>query len=507
MTEDGPRAYAALLERTAALADLRGIGALLWWDQGTMMPVAGAQSRAHQFATLERIAHAQLTDPEMGRLLDAADPWAATLDPDARERRMVAEIRRDVEKAVRVPAELAAEIAHAAALGEHAWTEARAANDFGRFRDALARQIELRHRYAACFPDAAHPYDVLLDDFEPGLTVAELRPLFEALRNGLVPIVAGAVRGGDGDGAGPLDGQFPADAQRAFVTAMLEAHGFDSAAWRLDPTIHPFAQGIGVGDTRLTTHYDESTLDMALYSCLHEFGHGLYEAGIDPEIARTPLGGTTSLGVHESQSRLWENLVGRSRPFCEWIAPRLASAFPEALGGLTPERLYVDGTRVRPSLIRIQADESTYNLHVVLRTDLEMRLFSGTLTVDELPDAWDAGMHELLGVEVPDAVRGVLQDIHWGAGLIGYFPTYSIGNLMSAQIWEALNRDVPDVEERISRGDSEALRHWLRERVHRHGRTFPPRELLRRVTGEELSVEPFLRYLRGKLADAGHLGA
>jgi carboxypeptidase Taq len=297
------------------------------------------------------------------------------------------------------------------------------------------------------------------------------------------------------------------DAQRALVTGVLEAHGFDRESWRLDPTLHPFAQSLGVGDTRITTHYDPTTLDMALYSSLHEFGHGLYEAGIDPALARTPLGETISLGVHESQSRLWENVVGRSREFCGWVAPRLASAFPEQLGGLTGDALFRDVTRVRPSLVRIHADEATYNLHVVLRTDLETRLFSGGLSVDDLPGAWDAGMHELLGVEVPDAAHGVLQDIHWGAGLMGYFPTYAIGNLMCAQFWEAARRELPGVEAGIAGGDTAALREWLRDRIHRHGRTFAPRELLARVTGEPLSVEPFLRYLREKLTDAGHLPA
>jgi carboxypeptidase Taq len=414
---------------------------------------------------------------------------------------MIAEVRRDVAKASRVPADLAAEMAEAAALGEHAWLEARAANDYGRFRDALERQIDLRHRYAACFPEAAHPYDVLLDDFEPGFTQAELAPLLEELRAGLVELVRSART--DAYDA-PLAGTYPAAAQRAFVLGLLEAHGFDAAAWRLDPTVHPFAQRIGQGDIRITTRYDESDLDMALFSSLHEFGHGLYEAGIDPELARTVLGHTTSLGIHESQSRMWENVIGRSRAFATWLAPRLAEAFPE-LRGLQPDRLFAATTAVRPSLIRIQADETTYNLHVVLRADLERRLFAGELDPAALPEAWDAGVHELLGLEVPTMAEGVLQDIHWGAGLIGYFPTYTLGNLVSAQLWEAIRRELPDVEAGVARGDTTALREWLRDRIHRHGRTFPPRELLRRVTGEELQVQPFLRYLRDKLTAAGHL--
>jgi len=501
-----PAAYAALLERAAELADLRGIGALLWWDQSTKMPDAGARSRAQQVETLERITHHKATDPEIGRLLDELEPWAGSLDPDSIEARALNAVRRDFEKAVRVPDDLAAEMAGAAALGEQAWMRARAAGEFRLFRDALARQVELRHRYTILFPEAEHPYDVLLDDYEPEATLAEIRPLFTELREGLLPLVAQAR--GDGDGpAEALPGAIPAASQEAFMVELLRAHGYDPRAWRLDATVHPFAMSIGVGDTRLTTAYLATGLDMAFWSCLHEYGHGLYESGIDTALRRHPLGSTVSLGVHESQSRMWENAIGRSRPFCEWVTPRLATAFPDYFDDLAPDRLFRDATRVRPSLIRIHADETTYNLHIVLRLDLEVRLFGGDLRVDELPEAWDAGMHELLGVEVPDVSHGVLQDVHWGAGLMGYFPTYALGNLMSAQFWATLRRELGDVDGMLAQGDTAELREWLRERIHRHGRTFPARELLRRVTGEELQVQPFLRYLRQKLADAGHLGA
>jgi carboxypeptidase Taq len=391
----------------------------------------------------------------------------------------------------------------ARALGQHSWLKARASNDFSYFRDALARNVELRHRYVECFPGYEHPYDVLLDDFEPGLTVAELRPLFAELRDALVPLVAAA---GDPDqprNDGVFGGTFSADAQRIAVLDVLEAVGYDPDAMRLDPAMHPFASGIGKGDVRLTTKYDESDFAVALYSGLHEFGHGLYEAGAAPHLRRTTLDSPVSLGVHESQSRTWENVIGRSRPFCAWLLPRLQTSLPGALEGVDASSLYRAVNTVQPSLIRTEADETTYNLHIILRFELELALVEGSLAVDDLPAAWDEGMERLLGMKVPGAADGVLQDVHWSAGMIGYFPTYSIGNLIAAQLWERVQEDIPELDALIEQGDFVAVREWQRENVHAHGRKFPPRELLRRVTGDELRVEPFLRYLRAKLADSG----
>jgi carboxypeptidase Taq len=289
------------------------------------------------------------------------------------------------------------------------------------------------------------------------------------------------------------------------VLDVLAAMGFDAARWRLDTAPHPFAQGIGTGDTRITTRFDPDDFGVALYSALHEYGHGLYEAGIAPALRRTPLGEPVSLGVHESQSRLWENVLGRSRPFCAWLLPRLRAHVTGGLAGLDAGDLYRAVNTVQPSLIRVEADETTYNLHIVLRFELELALIEGTLGVDDVPAAWSEGMGRLLGLEVPDDAQGSLQDVHWGAGLFGYFPTYTLGNLMAAQLWERARRDLPDLDAGVERGDFDPLREWLGEHVHRHGRKFLPRELLRRVTGEELRIEPFLAYLRGKLEDAAVL--
>ena len=447
-----PAELAALRERAAELSDLYAIGGLLFWDQQTMMPPSGADARAEHSATLTKIVHARETDAGLGRLLDSLEPWADDQDPDADDVRLVRWLRRDFEKSVRVPAELAADLTRAKVEGQQAWLEARAANDFAPFRDALARHVELRHAYVACFEGHAHPYDVLLDDFEPGLTTAELRPLLRGAARrarharGRRPATP-ATRNG-----GVFEGPFAVDAQRAAVLAVLEGVGYDPDRFRLDPAVHPFAVAIAPTDVRLTTKYVEHDFAMALYSGLHEFGHGLYEAGVAPELARTTLGDPVSLGVHESQSRLWENLVGRSRPFCTWLLPVLQRMLPGGFEELDADALFRAVNRIQPSLVRIEADETTYNLHIILRFEIELALIEGTLAVDDVPRAWDEGTQRLLGLEVDGPVDGVLQDVHWSAGLMGYFPTYTIGNLVAAQLWERLAADVPDIDSRDRAG-------------------------------------------------------
>jgi carboxypeptidase Taq len=501
-----PKELAKLRERAGEIADLGGIAGLMLWDQNTLMPRGGAGARADQLEALERIQHDRLTDPALAELLDALEPWAASVDPDSDDARLVAAIRRDHHKAVRVPTELAAEMSGVAAHAQEAWMHAREERDFAHFRPWLERVIDLSHRYAACFDgtgDFAHPYDVLLDDYEPRLTTAELSALFDRLQQELVPLVAASASGENGTRI--LPGHHPAVNQHRLMAAILTAVGFEADHWRLDDSVHPFARSMAHTDVRLTTRWEEDDLAMAFYSCLHEFGHGLYEAQMDPRHYRTTLAEATGLGVHESQSRLWENLVGRSRPFCEWALPLLRSHLGDPFEAMDADELYRGVNRVELSLIRIEADETTYNLHIALRYELELALIEGRLEVKDLPQAWDEATHRLLGLEVPDLLHGVLQDIHWGAGMIGYFPTYTLGNLMAAQLWSALSAQLPDIEADIAAGRFAGLREWLRENIHRHGRKYDSRELLRRATGEELRVEPFLDYLQAKLLDTGQL--
>ncbi|HET6550873.1 MAG TPA: carboxypeptidase M32 [Solirubrobacter sp.] len=503
-----PAELAELRRRAGELADLGGIGGLLLWDQNTMMPPGGAGARADQFAALERIQHDRLADPALAKLLDKLEPWAASADPDSDDVRLLRNVARDHQKAVRVPTELAAEISSSAAHAQQAWMDAREHGDFNRFAPALEHVLELQHRYVACFDGSgqfAHPYDVLLDDYEPGLTTEELRGLFSRLQAELVPLVSAAAAAGEDGHVFP--GSYPIDAQRRVAGELLATVGFDPERWRLDASVHPFARSMAPCDVRLTTRWEEDDLAMAFYSCLHEFGHGLYEAQFEPSHYRTTLAEAAGLGVHESQSRLWENLVGRSQPFCEWVLPLLRRHLGGAFDAMDPTELYRAVNQVRLSLIRIEADETTYNLHIALRFELELALVEGRLGVADLPAAWDEATHRLLGLETPSILQGVLQDIHWGAGMIGYFPTYTLGNLMAAQLWRALSDDLPDIDSRLAVGEFGPLREWLREHVHRHGRKFESRELLRRATGEELSVEPWLAYLEAKLLDAGLLTA
>jgi carboxypeptidase Taq len=503
-----PAGLASVRVRAGEIADLHGIGGLLLWDQNTMMPRGAAGARADQFGALERLLHDKVTDPELSRLLEGLEPWAASEDPDSDDVRLLARLRRDHHKAVRVPTSLAAELSTAGALAQEAWHNARDAADWELFRPSLEHVLELSQRYVSCFDgsgDFAHPYDVLLDDYEPGLKTAELKTLFAGLSAELVPLVAATA--GPHRPGGVFPGSHPQAAQSVLMHEILTKLGFESEHWRLDASVHPFARSMAHTDVRLTTRWEEDDLGMAFYSCLHEFGHGLYEAQMGARLYRTTLADASGLGMHESQSRMWENLVGRSRAFCEWVLPRLRAQLGGPFEMLGSEDLYRAVNRVQPSLIRIEADETTYNLHIALRFELELALVEGRLSAAELPDAWDEAVGRLLGLEVPGVNEGVLQDIHWGAGMFGYFPTYTLGNLMAAQLWEALCRDVPAIEEDIAAGRFAPLREWLGEHIHRHGRKFDSSELLLRATGEELRVEPWIGYLERKLLDTGLMSA
>ena len=488
-----------LRRHLAELTDLRNTVQLLQWDQQTMMPPRGAELRADELGTVQRILHERFVSAQPGRLLDEAQDQLNGASPDSDEARMITVVRRRWEKARRVPSELAAELARAASLGQEAWVEARANSDFASFLPFLREGLELKRRYIACFDGYETAYDVLLDDFEPGMRTAEVTELFAELKAELVPLIAAVSERAGAVDDSCLHGTFPLETQRRLVVDVVSRMGFDPASWRLDDTVHPFATSLGSSDVRITTRWDETFLPMALYGSMHECGHGLYEAGIDPSLRRTPLGSGEALGLHESQSRLWENMVGRGRPFADYLAPRIAELFGGSLSGLEPEGFYRAVNRVHPSFIRVEADEATYSLHIILRFELEQELIDGRIALEDLPAVWNERFRSYFGLEVPDDARGVLQDVHWAAGLIGYFPTYAIGNLVAGQLWERVRRDLPDLDAQMSAGELMALREWLREHVHRYGSKWGAREVLERVTGAPLAVAPFMTYLKGKV--------
>jgi carboxypeptidase Taq len=489
-----------LLGLLGEIADLGRARALLAWDERTKMPARGAPMRAEQIATLTALRHRRLASDELGRLLDAA---AGALDGAERgsfEASLVRVARRDWEKARRVPAELRAEIARATSIAEHVWEAAREASDFAAFLPQLERVVELKRRYVECF-EFEHPYDPLLDDFEPGMTTAELRPVLERLRDGVVPLLEACVAGGATLDDAPLHGEFPPAQQAELARDVAESLPLEPDAWRLDSTVHPFAVGIAISDLRITTRFDPEYVGTALWAVIHEVGHALYENGLDPALERTPLCRSVSLGFDESQSRLWENWVGRGRPFMARLLPMLAARFGEPFTGLDPEDLYRAANVVRPSLIRVEADEVTYNLHVILRFELEQQIFDGELALADLPEAWNSRMRDYFGIEVPDDARGVLQDVHWSAGAFGYFPTYSLGNVIAAQVWELAREALSDLDRQLAAGDLEPLRAFLAERIYRHGGKFEPAEMIERVTGGPLDPDPLVRHLEAKFGE------
>ncbi len=479
----------------AEIADLQHAEMLLDWDSRVSMPHAGARARADASATVGRLAHERFISDDVGELLDELAPVAEELDPDSVDAALIRVTRRDWERLRRVPAALAGEMRHASGIAVAAWDEAKAASDFSIFAPRLERQLELKRRYIDCFPPADNPYDVLLEDYEEGTTTAEVAHVFARLKPALLSLVD-ELRDSEVD-LSPLRGPFPIAKQKEAGARVLAAFGAGTGDWRLDETPHPFASSPGLGDVRLTTHYSENDLH-SLFSTMHEFGHGVYEWGVDAGLARTPLGSGTSSAVHESQSRTWENLVGRSRGFWHWFYPQLQEIFREELGGVGEDAFYRAVNAVRPSLIRVDADEVTYGLHIILRFELEQELLSGSVGVHDVQEAWNARVRDYLGLDVPDDAHGVLQDMHWSIGLIGYFATYQLGNVMSVQFWRAAVEALGDVEEQFRRGEFVPLRGWLRENVYRFGRMYEPRELLRRVTRSELDPAPYLDYLRAK---------
>src|SRR6476646_210798 len=484
-----------LRERLAEISDLSRAAGVLGWEQRVSMPPLGTESRAESLATLGRISRDRLSASEIGRLLDRLSALEESLDYDSDDASLIRVTRRDYEEACRVPTELRVEMTRAAASGHHAWVEARKNDDFISFLPYLRANVELKRRYIECFEPADLPYTALLDDYEPGMTTTEVREVFATLR----PALTALVRTAPQVDASFLHGSFDPDAQRRFAERVVGTLGFVDGAWRLDPTAHPFCTSFSNRDVRLTTRYRPEDLE-SVWSTMHEAGHWLYAHGIADALLRSPLHGAPSLGINESQSRTWENLVGRSRPFWEhWYGP-LQEHFP-TLRGVELDTFVRAINRAEPGLIRVDADETTYSLHIILRFELEQELIAGTVALEDLPEIWNARMKEFLGVDVPDNAHGVLQDVHWSGGGIGYFPTYALGNVISLQIWDAVRGALPDLDDQLAAGDLLPLSDWLRDNLSALGRKLTPKETIERLTGSPaIDPAPYLAYRGDKVA-------
>lgn len=502
MMDEKTRArWTRLREILAEVDDLQRAAALLSWDQQTYMPPSGAEARAEQMSTLDRLAQAAFVQPEVGDLLSALEPWAAGLPYESYEASLIRLARREYEKMVKIPNRLVAELAQATALATDAWVRAKEKADFESFRPQLERVLALTIEKAEALGYAESRYDALLDQFEPGMTAAVVSRVFDGLKARLIPLVQRISERLDRIDDDLLRQPYPVDRQWAFGLEVLQAMGFDLQRGRQDQSPHPFTTSFSSHDVRLTTKLYPEKFAFGLFATIHEGGHGLYEQGIPWELRRTPLAGAASLGVHESQSRLWENVIGRSRAFWQHFLPRLAQTFPEQLGRTDLEAFYRAVNRVQPSLIRVEADEVTYTLHIFVRFELEQKLIAGDLAIADLPAAWNERMRAYLGVEPGNAREGVLQDVHWSLGLIGYFPTYALGNLLSVQLYNRAAAERPEIPGEIAAGQFSALREWMKAQVHVHGAKLTPQELVRRATGQELQSEPYLHYIEAKYRD------
>jgi carboxypeptidase Taq len=490
----------ALAAELRDVATLGGVSALIGWDQETVMPAKGAALRAAQREMISALVHERRTSRKMGDLIAAAEDAAARKASPA-TRAALREIRRDYDKATRLPASLVAEMARCFSLGMEAWKDARQHSNFAAFLPWLTKTIDLSREKAICLgvPKGGELYDALLDDYEPTMTAARTRAIFGPLRERLVPLIDAVARVKKKPTDAPARTKFAIDQQKQFVAHICAAIGFDFDAGRIDESAHPFCESVGPGDTRMTNRYRPDGWTDALSTAMHESGHGMYEQGLPKDkLFGSPLAEAVSLGIHESQSRLWENLVGRSRHFWTWAAPVARKVFGTSLKA-SPDELYKAVNLVRPGFIRVESDELTYNLHIMLRFDLERAMIAGDLRPRDLPGAWNDRIKSDLGLTVPDDRRGCLQDVHWSAGLVGYFPTYTFGNLYASQFWEAMAADLPRRDAMLARGEFAPILEWLRTNIHAHGRRYPAEELCRNVTGKPLSHDALLRHLATKV--------
>lgn len=487
------------LLREAAL--LGSCGSLLGWDEQTYLPPAGAEHRAEQLALLAGLTHERAISPRIGELLSELEQSRELGESNSPLAVNVREARHTYNRVTKLPRTLVEELSRTTTLSQQAWVAARKKSSFAEFLPWLEKIVALkRHQAEALGYSGGVPYDALLDEFEPGASSAEIESIFAALRDDLVPLVAAIQASPRRPDVSLLTRQFPVETQRQFGESAARAIGFDFEAGRLDTAAHPFCSGMGPGDCRLTTRYNEHHFPGAFFGVLHEAGHGMYEQGLDAKAFGSPMGETVSLGIHESQSRLWENFVGRSRAFWQHFFEPAQRAFPEALANVTLSDWVAAINDVRPSFIRVEADEVTYNLHIMLRFELEQPLISGDLKPADVPAAWNEKFSRFFGLTPSDDACGCLQDIHWSAGLIGYFPTYALGNMYAAQFYDAAERDLGNLSEMFARGEFHPLLDWLRKNIHSRGKQLRANDLVQKITGQSLSHQPLMRHLRGKFA-------
>jgi len=489
-----------LREKLAELADLRASSAVLEWDQMVNMPEGAAVDRGEQIATIEKIQHIKSTSDELGQLLEDLTECTKGLDPDSDDTRLVRVAKRNFDKQAKVPTEYVIEIARESTVAQSVWEKAKDASNFAMFQPNLERLVELRRQYADFFKPWDHVYDPLLDDFEPGMKTSEVQEIFNTIRPKQVELIK-AISEKEKVDRSFLYLDFPEKKQWEFGEEVITKFGYDWEHGRQDKSTHPFTTSFGINDVRITTRVKENYLPTAMFGTFHECGHALYEMGIAQNLNRSPLADGASMAVHESQSRMWENLIGRSKQFWKHFYPRLQELFSSQLGNVSLEKFYRGINAVEPSFIRVEADEATYNLHIMLRLELEIALMEGSMAVKDAPDAWNQKCKEYLGIIPSDDAEGILQDVHWSFGGFGYFPTYALGNLVSAQLWEKMSEEIKDIEEKIETAKFDAILAWLRENVHVHGAKYEPQELVQKVTGSKITPEPYIKYLNSKFGE------
>jgi carboxypeptidase Taq len=487
-----------LKERLGEVEDLSRAASVLGWDQQVNMPPGGSEARGQQLATLSKIAQEKFIADEVGQLIEELKQELNGADTD--ETALLRVAARNYEKAIRVPPSFIAEQAIVTSKAFEAWRAARSKSDFSIFQPHLEKVVELVHQYISFFPPGDHPYDTLLDDYEPGMKTSDVKAIFDRVRPKQVKLIE-AIAASKQVKSDFLFKKYNEKKLNDFGVKVITRFGYDWTRGRQDKAPHPFETNFSVNDVRITTRYEEDNPLAMLFSIMHEAGHALYEQGVNPVYERTPLAAGTSLAIHESQSRMWENLVGRSLPFWEYFYPSFKKAFGSQLEGVSLKSFYKAINKVEPSLIRVNADEATYNLHIMLRLELEIGMVEGTIAVKDLPEIWNTKMQEYLGITPPNDAQGVLQDIHWSGGMIGYFSTYALGNLVSAQLWEKIKKDIRNIEDQIRKGDFSELLAWLRKNIHQHGQKYQPQTLVEMVTGSKISPEPYVRYLTKKYSE------